>query len=83
MVTHFSTLLGFPSDSKCKESACNAGELGLIPGLGRTLGEGNGFLLWYSFPGEFHEQRSLEGYRPWVTESDMIEQLTDTHKIDN
>ena len=28
-------MLGFPDDSVCKESACNAGDLGLIPGLGQ------------------------------------------------
>ena len=33
-----------------KESACNAGELGLIPGLGRYTGGGNGNLLQYSYP---------------------------------
>ena len=31
-------------------SACNAGDPGLIPGLGRFLGEGNGDPLQYSFP---------------------------------
>ena len=31
-----------------KESACNGGDLGLIPRLGRTPGEGNGYPLWYS-----------------------------------
>ena len=33
---------GFPGGSDGKESACNAGDLGLIPGLGRFPGEGNG-----------------------------------------
>ena len=33
--------MGFPSDSAGKESACNAGDLGSIPGLGRPPGEGN------------------------------------------
>ena len=33
---------GFPGDSDGKESACNVGNLGLIPGLGRFPGEGNG-----------------------------------------
>ena len=37
--------LGFPCDSAGKESACNAGDLGLIPGLGRSPGEGNGYPL--------------------------------------
>ena len=33
--------LGFPYSSVGKESACNAGDLGLIPGLGKSPGEGN------------------------------------------
>ena len=37
------TLLGFPCGSAGKESACNAGDLGLIPGLKRSLGEGKGY----------------------------------------
>ena len=40
--------VGFPGGSDGKESACNAGGLGLIPGLGRFLGEGNGYPLQYS-----------------------------------
>ena len=36
------TLLGFPDSSVGKESACNAEDPGLIPGLGRYPGEGNG-----------------------------------------
>jgi len=39
---------GFPGDSDSKESACNSGDLGLIPGSGRSLGEGNGYPLQYS-----------------------------------
>ena len=39
---------GFPSDSDGKESACDAGDPGLIPGLGRSPGEGNGNPLQYS-----------------------------------
>ena len=35
-------VLGFPGGSDGKESTCNAGELGLIPGSGRSPGEGNG-----------------------------------------
>ena len=40
--------MGFPGGSDGKESACNAGDLGLIPGLGRSPGEGNGYPLQYS-----------------------------------
>ena len=39
---------GFPGDSASKESTCNAGDLGLIPGLERSPGEGNGYPLQYS-----------------------------------
>ena len=40
---------GFPGGSDGKESACNAGDPGLIPGSGRSPGKGNGNLLQYSF----------------------------------
>ena len=40
--------LGFFGSSRDKESACNAGDLGLIPGSGRSPGEGNGNPLQYS-----------------------------------
>ena len=46
--------LGFPFGSAGKESACNVGDPSLIPGLGRSPGEGKGYLLHYSWPGEFH-----------------------------
>ena len=39
---------GFPDGSDSKESACNARELGLIPGLRRSTGEENGYPLQYS-----------------------------------
>ena len=61
--------LGFPGGSGDKESACNAGDMGLISGLGRPTP-----VFW---SGEFHGQRSLAGYNPWgCTESDMTEQLS-------
>ena len=41
-------LMGFPGGSDGKESACNAGDLGSTPGLGRSSGEGNGNPLEYS-----------------------------------
>ena len=46
--THTHTHTGFLGGSIGKESTCNAGDLGLIPGLGRYPGEGNGNPLWYS-----------------------------------
>ena len=47
MATH-SSILGFLSDSDGKESTLNAGDLGSIPELGRSPGEGNGYPLQYS-----------------------------------
>ena len=40
--------MGFPDGSDSNECFCNVGELGLIPGLGRAPGEGNGYPLQYS-----------------------------------
>ena len=44
----FNVYTGFPRGSEVKASACNAGDLGSIPGLGRSPGEGNGNPLQYS-----------------------------------
>ena len=41
--------MDFPGGSEGKESACNAGDPGLIPGLGRSVGEGIGYPLQYSW----------------------------------
>ena len=44
----FTVSMGFPGGLDRKESACNAGVLDLIPGLGRSTGEGNSYPLQYS-----------------------------------
>ena len=54
--------LDFPGGSDGKESACNVGDLGLIPGLGRTPGGRHGNSLQYSCLENPHGQRSLVGY---------------------
>ena len=41
--------MGFPGGSEVKASACNVGDLGSIPGSGRSPGEGNGNPLQYSY----------------------------------
>ena len=55
----------FPHSSVGKESACNAGDLGSIPGSGRSPGEGTGNPLQYSCLEIPHGQRRLAGYSPW------------------
>ena len=56
---------GFPGGSDGKESTCNVGDLGLIPGLGRSSEEGHGNPLQHSHLENPHGQRSLAGYSPW------------------
>ena len=63
-----SGLWGFPGRSDGKESACNAGDRGLIPRLGRSSGEENGYPLWYSCLENSmagYSRNSLAGYSPW------------------
>ena len=52
---------GFPGSSVVKNLPANAGEVGFLPGLGRSPGEGNGILTPVFLPGKSHGQRSLEG----------------------
>ena len=54
--------MGFPNGSVVKNLPASAGHLGLIPGSGRSLGEGNGNPLQYSCLG--HPMGSLVGYSP-------------------
>ena len=50
MIKHYISYYGgFPGGSDGKASACNPGDPGSIPGLGRSLGEGNGYPLQYSW----------------------------------
>ena len=56
---------GFPGSSDGKESVCNAGDLGSIPGLGISSGEGHDNPFQYSWLENPHGERSLEGYSPW------------------
>ena len=66
----------FPGGSDSEESVCNAGDLGLIPRLGRSPQEGNGYPLQYSYL-ENSMERSLGGYSSCGhKESYMTEQLT-------
>ena len=58
MITEDLEIWGFPNSSVGKESACNVGDLALIPGLGRSPGEVKGYPLQYS------------GWRiPWIAKS--------------
>ena len=61
----FACCLGFPGGSDGKESACNVGDLGLIPGFGRSPGGGHGNPLQYFWVENSLGQRSLAGYSSW------------------
>ena len=67
--------LGFPCGSAGKESACNAGDLGSIPGLGRSPGEGKGYPLQRS-----GLENSMDCIVRGVAESDTTERLSRTTK---
>ena len=56
--------MGFPCSSVSKESACNAGDWGSSPGLGRFPGERKWQPTPVFLPGKSHGQRSLAGYSP-------------------
>ena len=66
--------LGFPCYSAGKESACNMGDLGSIPGLGRSPGEGKGYPLQYS---------GLENYIDCIVHgiANSQTQLSDLHRL--
>ena len=73
--------MGVPSGLDGKESACNAGDPGLILGSGRSPGEGHDNPL-HILAGEFHGKRSPVGYSPWGhKELDMTEQLSTAHIV--
>ena len=55
--------MGFPGGSAGKESACDVGDLGSIPGFKRSPRKGQPTLVF--LPGESHGQRSLVGYSAW------------------
>ena len=76
--------MGYPCGSAGKESACNVGDLDLIPGLGRYSGEGNSYPPTPVFlPEGSHGQRSLAGYSlRGRKELDTTERLsTHTHAM--
>ena len=60
--------VGFPGGSDGKESVCNAGTVGSIPGLGRSPGGGHGNTLQYSCLENPQGQRKLTGYSSWGCE---------------
>ena len=57
--------LGFPHSLVGKESACSAGDLGLIPGPGRSCGEENGNQLQYSCLENPMDRGSWQATNPW------------------
>ena len=77
---HLPLVLAIPGGSDGKDSACNSGDLGSIPELGKAPGEEHGNPLQYSYLENPHGQRSLAGYSPGsCKESDTTERLSTAH----
>ena len=68
LLIFFMGFTSFLGGSVLKNLPANSGNTGLIPGLGRSSGEGNGNLLQCSCWEKSHGQRSLVGYSPWGLE---------------
>ena len=76
--------VAFLGGSDLREFTCNAGDLDLIPGLGRSSGGGHGNPLQYPCLKNPHGQRSLAGYSPLgCKELDRTEQLSIHTALDN
>ena len=71
--------LGFPGGSNGKESACSAGDMGLIPGSGRSPGEGNDNPLQYSCLKNHMDRGAWWTAVQRVAESDRTEELSTAH----
>ena len=77
---------GFPDSSVGKESACNAGDLGSIPGSGRSTGEGTGYPLQYSWASLVAQlvKNPPAMWKTWVQSldwEDALEKGKATHSI--
>ena len=74
--------MGFPDGSDDKETAaCNAGDPDSIPGSGRSPGEGNGYLLQYSYLEHSMDRGIWRATIPAVAELDTAVQLTHCNTI--
>ena len=75
------TVLGFPGGSDVREFTCNAGDLGSIPGLGRSPGEGSGYPLQYSGLENPMDRGTWWAAVHRVAESDVTKVTEHTHLL--
>ena len=73
--------MGFPGGSKGEESACNPEDVGLIPGSGRSPGEGEGYPHLYSCLENSTDRGAWQATVHGVAELDTTEQLTLSLKL--
>ena len=77
-LTYIQSTSGFPGGSDVKASACNAGDLSLIPGSGRSPGEGNGNPLQYSCL-----ENPMDGGAWWATVLGVAKSWTQLSDLTN
>ena len=70
--------MGFPAGSEVRASACSAGDLGSVPGWGRSPGEGNGNPLQYSCLEDFMDRGAWQ-----ATVHGVAEELDTTEQLEN
>ena len=69
---------GFPPSSVSKETACNVGDLGSMPGSGKSPGEGNGNPLQYSCLGNPMVRGAWQATSPWGVEEGQSQESDTT-----
>ena len=78
IIFQYRLILGFPGSSVLKESTCQCRDMELIPGWGRSPGEGNGYTLQYSCLGNSTDRGACQATVHGVAESDTTEQASNS-----
>ena len=79
IVCESQVIWGFPRGSNGKESACNAGDYGSVPGWGRSHGKGNGYPLQYSCLENTRNETKVKCWE-WRGQISIVREANDSHE---